>query len=126
MRLLLVILLILHTLPLKNANSIYDSNQPELQIGKNHNAQIKNETGIPDPNRNDTRILFYSSKFGFKNPNLIRNVSEFLKDNEFSTFNLIADATDDILENSENYSNFSQKPTLWIIDSQWRDYAKVT
>ncbi|PIC30088.1 hypothetical protein B9Z55_021448 [Caenorhabditis nigoni] len=126
MRLLLVILLILHNLPLKNANSIYEFSQPELKLGKNHNAQIWEEIGSPDPNHTDIRFLFHSSKFGFKNPNFIRNVSDFLlMDNAFSTFNLISDATDDILENSENYSIFSEKPILWIIDFQTRDYAEI-
>ncbi|PIC30078.1 hypothetical protein B9Z55_021443 [Caenorhabditis nigoni] len=125
MRLLLVILLILHNLPLKSATSIYEFSLPELQIGKNHDVQIRDEFGLLDLNHTDIRFLFHSSKFGFKNPNFIRNVSEFLLDNEFSTYNLIADATDDILENSENSSYISEKPTLWIIDFQTRDYAKI-
>ncbi|CAO4381803.1 unnamed protein product [Caenorhabditis nigoni] len=126
MRLLLTTLLILYNLPLTNATSIYEFSQPEYRIGKNHNVQIWQEPGVPDLNRTDIRFLFHSSKFGFKNPNFIRNVSEFLlMDNSFSTFNLISDATDDILENSENFSNFSQQPTLWIIDFQSRNYAEI-
>ncbi|CAO4381806.1 unnamed protein product [Caenorhabditis nigoni] len=96
-----------------------------MKIEMNHTVKIWDEIGLLDPNHTDIRFLFYSSQFGFKNPNFIRNLSEFLMDNEFSTFNLIADATDDILENSENFSEFSGKPTLWIIDFQTRDYVKI-
>ncbi|PIC30071.1 hypothetical protein B9Z55_021437 [Caenorhabditis nigoni] len=125
MRLLLTTLLILYNLPLTNTTSIYEFSQPEYRIGKNHTVKIWKEIGTPDLNRTDTRFLFHSSKFGFKNPNFIQNVSDFLMDNEFSTFHLITDAIDDILENSERISNFSEKPTLWIIDFQTRDYAKI-
>ncbi|CAO4381802.1 unnamed protein product [Caenorhabditis nigoni] len=125
MRLLLTTLLILYNLPLTNTTSIYEFSQPEYRIGKNHNVKIWKEIGTPELNRTDTRFLFHSSKFGFKNPNFIQNVSDFLMDNSFSTFNLIADATDDILENSEKFSIFPEKPTLWIIDFQTRDYAKI-
>ncbi|PIC30077.1 hypothetical protein B9Z55_021442 [Caenorhabditis nigoni] len=126
MRLLLVILLILHNLPLKNAYSIYDYSLPELKIENNHTVKIWNEIGLLDPNHTDIRFLFHSSQFGFRNPNFIQNVSDFLlMDNAFSTFNLISDATDDILENSANFSNFSKKTSLWIIDFQSQDYVKI-
>ncbi|PIC30090.1 hypothetical protein B9Z55_021450 [Caenorhabditis nigoni] len=126
MRLLLITLLILHNLPLKNANSIYEFSLPELKTAQNHNVKIWNEIGLLDPNHTDIRFLFHSSKFGFKNPNFIQNVTEsLLMDNAFSTFNIIADATEDILENTEHFSNFSEKPTLWIIDFQSKDYAKI-
>ncbi|ULT92129.1 hypothetical protein L3Y34_009684 [Caenorhabditis briggsae] len=125
MRFLLITLLILYNLPLTNTTSIYEFSQPEYRIGKNHTVQIWEEIGTPDPNRTDVRFLFHSSKFGFKNPNFIQNVSDFLMDNAFSTFNLIADATDDILENSEHFSNFSEKSTLWIVDFQSKDYVKI-
>ncbi|PIC30094.1 hypothetical protein B9Z55_021454 [Caenorhabditis nigoni] len=125
MRLLLITLLILHSIPLNNANSIYEFSQPQLLILRNHSVKTWVEKGPLDPNRTDVRFLFHSSQFGFKNPNFIQNVSEFLMDNAFSTFHLISKATDDILENSENFSNFPEKPTLWIIDFQSKDYAKI-
>ncbi|PIC30092.1 hypothetical protein B9Z55_021452 [Caenorhabditis nigoni] len=125
MRLLLITLLILHNLPLKNANSIYEFSLPEMEIEKDQVMKIWLEKGHPDPNRTDVRFLFYSTKFGFKNPNFIRNVSEFLMDNDFNTFNLFPEATDKILETSENFPELSEKPTLWIIDFQSKDYAKI-
>ncbi|PIC30091.1 hypothetical protein B9Z55_021451 [Caenorhabditis nigoni] len=139
MRLSLVILLILHNLPLKNANSIYEFSLPKMKMEMNHTVQIWDETGDLDLIRTDIRFLFYSSKFGFKNPHFIQNVFDSLMDNALSTVtriffpefskifvsNLITDATEEILENSENLSNFSEKPTLWIIDFQSLDYAKI-
>ncbi|PIC30093.1 hypothetical protein B9Z55_021453 [Caenorhabditis nigoni] len=124
MRLLLITLIILHNLPLKNANSIYEVIQPEPRIAK-RDQKMWVETGTPDPNRTDIRFLFHSSIYGFKNPKFIQNISDFLLDNEFSTFNFVKEATNDILENSENFSNFPEKPTLWIIDFQSKDYAKI-